>query len=139
MRPIIAERLRKREGATSVNAGLHIQAEYPISGGYITSDGTIVVNAELDFFLPFTFILRPQLNSKNEVEWTCGVAKQEQFRYIRGYTVPERLVAALGPQRGSGGAVLRNSIHRDFGPQTLTFLRGRLPLAGFRRNVFSRM
>jgi hypothetical protein len=82
MQPIIAERLRKREGAISVNADLRIQAEFPITGGFVAPDGTVVVNANVDYFVPFTFILHPQLNSKDEVEWTCGVATEEQTRYV---------------------------------------------------------
>jgi len=95
LRPVIAERLRKREGGAAINAGLRIAAQPPVTGGYVASDGTVVVDAELDYFVPFTFILRPRLNSKNEVEWTCGVVKQEQTQYTsqqcrRVLEIPDR-------------------------------------------------
>lgn len=82
LKPVIAERLLKREGGVPINAGLRIETQPPISGGYVASDGTVVVEAELDFLVPFTLILRPRMDSRNAVEWTCGVATESQTRYV---------------------------------------------------------
>jgi len=82
LKPVITERLLKRTGGIPINADLGIEPRSPITGGYVASDGTVVVEAEIDFLVPFTLILRPRIESDHAVAWICGVAKKKQAQYV---------------------------------------------------------
>ena len=79
--PEIQGRIEARGRETAINEGLRVQPTPPITDGYVARDGTIVVMADLDPSVPFTVILRPDVDAQKEIHWTCGVATQEQSRY----------------------------------------------------------
>ena len=81
LRPAVAERLGKNVTGAALGTGLRVAAKPPVTGGYVASNGAIVVNAELDYSVPFTVILAPTIDSTRQVAWACAVADEGQLRY----------------------------------------------------------